>query len=210
MSESRDRPALGRVRRVRAKTLELVRGASQDQLDGRPAPGRWSPGEVLDHLILSDRIYRADIERLFELARAGERPLVRRSFADLNPSVLFFPKPLLPLLEPPLAVMNLFLPRSLRDRIARTRWIPAQNPDAAEPRRGRAGDALRRELEQSLAATEALFRSAGSLDLEAMEHEHPLLGRRDLDGLLGFIADHEERHQAQIREALALGRGYGK
>ena len=187
---------------MRAKTLELVRGASQDELDGRPAPGRWSPGEVLDHLVLSDRVYRGDIERLFDLARAGERPIVRRSFADLDPSILFFPKPLLPLLEPPLAIMNLFLPRSLRDWIARNRLIPAQNPEVSEPRRGRPAEELRRELEESLGATEALFRGAGGLDLSAMEHYHPLLGRRDLAGLLCFIADHEERHQAQILDQL--------
>lgn len=203
------RAALDRIRRVRAATLALVQGVAQERLDRRPAPGRWSPGEILDHLILADRLYRRDLERLFELARAGERPVVRRGFADFNPSVLFFPKALLPLLEPPLALLNALLPDALRDAIGRARWIPAQNPDAAEPRRGRSGRELRRDLEESLAATEELFRGSETLDLAAMEHYHPLLGRRDLDGLLRFIADHEERHQAQLREALGSDAGGG-
>lgn len=212
-SASNDRPvgraALERLRRVRTATLALVRGVPQERLDRRPAPDRWSPGEILDHLILADRLYRRDLEHLFELARAGERPVVRRGFDDFNPSVLFFPKALLPLLEPPLALLNAILPDAFRDAIGRARWIPAQNPDAAEPRRGRPGRHLQRELEESLAATETLFQGSDALDLAAMEHYHPLLGRRDLDGLLRFIADHEERHQAQLREALGSDGGGG-
>jgi len=196
-------PTLDRVRRVRRETLRLTGDLDQERLDRRPSPRRWSVGEVLDHLILSDRFYRGDVERLFELARAGERPVLRRSFADLDPSILFFPKRLLPLLEPPLAVMNLFMPRSLRDWIARNRLIPAQNPEISEPRPGRPAEELRHELAESLEETEAVFRDAEGLDLTAIEHYHPLLGKRDLAGLLDFIADHEERHQAQIREILS-------
>ena len=192
-------PELERVGSVRQRTQELVEGVCRIMAG---VVQRHGVHLVLDHLLLSDAIYRRDFRRLFELARAGEKAEVRRSFSDLNPSVLFFPKALLPLLEPPLAVANLFLPQSVRDWVGRARWIPAQNPDQAAPRPGRPAGALRRELAESLAETEALFADAADLDLASMHHYHPLLGHRDVAGLLTFVADHEERHQAQIRDAL--------
>lgn len=43
---------LRRLEAVRARTLALVDGLTQEDLDRRPARGGWSVGEVLDHLRL--------------------------------------------------------------------------------------------------------------------------------------------------------------
>lgn len=172
---------------------------------------RWSPGEVLDHLLLAERFYRGEMERLIELARSGRPAELRRSFADLDISVAFIPRPLLPLLEPPLAVANLFLPAALRDLMTRHAWVPAQNPTVATPRRGRPGDELRADLAASLAATRALFAANPGLDFSRMVHYHPLLGSNTVPRMLRFMTLHEQRHQDQLAAALGgePGRGGG-
>lgn len=190
------------VRETRRKTLTLVEGLSQKQLDGRPSADKWSIGEVLDHLVLADGIARRDFAELIELARTGREPFLVRRFSDFNPSLLFFPKPLLPFVELPLTVFNLFMPHAVRDFLVRNRVLPAQHADATTPRRGRLGEDLRNELDQSLAATVSLFAAHSDLDFSCMRHLHPIQGLNDVPGLLRFIANHEGRHQQQIREAL--------
>ncbi|HEX3555624.1 MAG TPA: DinB family protein [Thermoanaerobaculia bacterium] len=45
--------ALDQLAQARAQTLALVQPLSQEELDRAPAPGKWSVGEVLDHLFLA-------------------------------------------------------------------------------------------------------------------------------------------------------------
>jgi uncharacterized damage-inducible protein DinB len=188
---------------TRARTLALVEGLSQAQLDYAPAPGRWSAGEVLDHLLLAEKMNREQFAELIELRKSGRPTELRRSFADVNVSVAYLPKSLLPFLEIPFTVFNLFLPAGAREAMVRNRLIPAQNPDAATPRKGRPADELRRDLASSLGETLALFAANPNLDYRAMVVQHPLMGRNDLNGLLRFLALHEQRHQAQITDILS-------
>jgi hypothetical protein len=197
------RESLEMFRATRARTLALAEGLSQAQLDFAPAPGRWSAGEVLDHLLLAERMNREQFAELIALQRSGRRAEVRRSFADVNVSVAYLPKSILPLLEVPFTLLNMIVPGGVREAIMRNRIIPAQNPDVATPRRGRAAAELRRELSASLAETLALFDANPGLDYRAMFVQHPLLGRNDVNGLLRFLALHEERHQAQLADILA-------
>lgn len=195
--------ALDRFAATRAGTLELLGGTSQEALDVRPAPGRWSAGEVFDHLVLAERINCAEIGELIRLARAGEPARIRRSFSEMDVSVAYIPKAALPWLELPFTVANLFVPGCVRDLLARSRLLPAQNPAAATPRPGRPAAELAADLGESLAATVGLVTADGDLDFRAMHFSHPLLGSSDGVGILRFMALHEERHQEQIREALA-------
>lgn len=190
-------------RAARAHTLALINGLTQARMDYAPAAGKWSAGEIADHLLLAERIYRDQIAQLIELARAGCEPVIDRTFADINVSFAFLPKSLLPFAELPLTVMNLFVPRSLRELMMRYRIVPARNPDAASPRRGRNADELRAELSASLRETETILLTAPDLDYRAMIVRHPLLGVNDVPQLLRLMALHEERHQAQIAEILA-------
>ena len=100
---------------ARTHTLDLVRGLSQAEADAVPAPGRWSVGEVLDHLLLAEQFFRGEIRQLVGLARAGREPVLHRGFTDLDISLGPFPRRLLPVLTVPLTVANWFVPRWLHN-----------------------------------------------------------------------------------------------
>jgi hypothetical protein len=190
--------SLDEFRATRARTLEMAEGLSQAQLDFVPGPNRWSIGEVLDHMLLGERLNREQIVRLIQLKREGQRPELILTFSDLNISVVGVPRSLLPLFEAPLTLMNMFVPESLRNYLTRTRLIPFRNPDPATPNRGRSAVELRDDLIASLQETERLFQKNADLDYDEMVVQHPLLGRYDVPGLLRFMSAHEERHQSQI------------
>ena len=189
---------LAEFRTTRARTLQMIEGLTQAELDYTPAPNRWSIGEVLDHMLLGERLNREQIVRLIQLKREGRRPELILTFSDLNISVVGVPRFFLPLFEAPLTVINMFVPDSLRNYLTRTRLIPFRNPDPATPQRGRPAAELRRDLIASLQETERLFQDNPDLDYDEMVVQHPLLGRYDVPGLLRFMSAHEERHQSQI------------
>ncbi len=58
------RSALEFHRATRTQTLAMVQELSQGQIDYAPAPSKWSVGEVLDHLILGQRLYLSYIEEV--------------------------------------------------------------------------------------------------------------------------------------------------
>lgn len=189
--------------RTRQCTLDLVDGLSQERLDYSPSSGAWSLGEILDHLVLAEKLYRDEIAELVTLQKAGKEARIRRSVRDLDVTLFFLPKAVLPYLAMPLTVFNLFVPTSLRELMTRSPVIPAKNPAIARPQKGKSGESLRQELESSLRETENLFGSNPDLDYSAMVHDHPMLGVNDVPHLLRIAALHEQRHQVQIRRLLA-------
>ena len=195
--------SLAELRATRARTLGLAEGLTQSQLERAPARGGWSAGEVLDHVLLAEGTNRRQIDSLVGLARAGRRPELSLSFSDVNVSVPFLPRAALPLLEAPLTLMNAFVPQCLRTYLTRNRLVPFRNPDQAEPRRGRAGAQLLRDLRDSFQETEAIFRDNPDLDYGGMFLQHPLLGRYDVPGLLRFMSAHEQRHQSQLSAVIS-------
>jgi len=192
------------LRATRARTLALVEGLSQAQMDFSPAPGKWSVGELLDHLLLSEQVYRDQIAQLIELKKAGQKPVLKRTFADLNVSVGFIPKSLLPFLDVPFSLLNLVTPSSVRESMIRYPLVPAQTSDKTTPRQGRPTDELRGELLSSFKETEALLEANPNLDYREMVSEHPLMGTNNALQLLRITAVHEQRHQDQISKILAL------
>ena len=190
--------SLNEFRATRARTLAMTEGLSQAQLDFVPGPNRWSIGEVVDHILLGERLNREQIAKLIQLAREGQRTELILTFSDLNISIVGVPRFFLPLFEAPLTFMNMLVPESLRNYLTRTRLIPFRNPDRATPRRGRPAAELRGDLIASLQETERLFQSNPQLNYHKMVVQHPLLGRYDVPGLLRFMSAHEERHQSQI------------
>lgn len=195
---------LAEFRASRARTLAMAGGLTQPQLDYAPPRGGWSAGEVLDHMLLAERTNRGQVERLVGMARAGRRrPELNLSFADVNVSVAYLPRAVLPALELPLTLMNMFVPDGVRNYLTRNRLLPFRNPDQAAPRRGRAAAALLEDLDASLRETEALLLNNPDLDYGSMVVRHPLLGRYDVPGLLRFMAAHEQRHQSQLEDILS-------
>jgi len=193
---------LALVGAARQRTLELVAGLTQVQIEFSSDPGRWSVGEVLDHLLLAEALNRRDITELIALAKSGRRPYLKRTFADMNVSMAFIPKAMLPSLEVPFRVLNMMVPRSAREFLTRYRLVPAQSPDAGTPRKDRPIDELREELHGSLQEMKALFEANPTLDYRAMIHQHPLMGVNNALQLLRIVALHEQRHQSQISDIL--------
>jgi hypothetical protein len=193
-------------RSIRARTLGIVEGLSQAQMDYSPAPDTWSIGEVVDHLILSENVTRQDIAELVELTKAGRQPLLYRSSTDFNIAAFFLPKFMLPFLEVPFNFLNMFVPDSIRELFVRYRLIPAQAADATNPRKGKAAAELHHGLRSSLEETEALFDANPNLDYDKMIHQHPLLGTQNVPRLLYILGLHEQRHQAQISDLVADSR----
>jgi hypothetical protein len=56
------------IARARAELCDDVRGLSEARLAFRPAPGRWSIGEILDHLCLAERSMTRSISRILQHA----------------------------------------------------------------------------------------------------------------------------------------------
>ncbi len=187
---------------TRARTLAMVEGLTQAQSDYASGAARWSTGELLDHITLAERIFRDEIAQLIERKKAGQKPVLNRSFRDLDVSIAYIPKPLLPLVEIPFSLFNMFVPSAARELMMRYRLIPAQNPAVAKPRKGRPITGLRKELRPSLQETEALFEANPSLNYREMVDEHPLLGTNNVLQLLRLLRFHEQRHQSQISDIL--------
>jgi uncharacterized damage-inducible protein DinB len=187
---------------TRSRTLAIVAGLSQEQMDYSPAPGKWSIGELLDHLLLSEGITRNDIAELIDMARAGREPDLSRSTDDFDVAPFFIPKPLLPFAQEPFAFLSLFFPNRMRELLLRYVIVPARAASAASPVKGRPADELREALVSSLKETEALFATNPDLDYGRMIHRHPLLGVQNVRQLLRNLALHERRHQDQIAGVL--------
>lgn len=194
--------SLEMFRSTRVQTMAMVDGLTQVQIDHVPARGKWSVGEVLDHLILGQRLNLSYIAEVIGMKKAGQQPVLRLSFTDVDVSVGYIPKSLLPALEAPFTVMNMFLPTTIRDFITSHRLVPAQNPRLTNPRRARPVDELRGELVSSLKEMEALLESHADFNYSEMVIQHPLLGNNNVPGLLRFLALHEQRHQSQINDII--------
>ena len=190
--------ALASFAAARSQTLAGLGPLSQAQLDFQPAAGRWSVGEVADHLLLAEALYRGDIARLVELARRGQRPYLKRSFADVNVAPLYLPTPVLSFLEAPLGIMSRLIPEQVLSVVTEFPVLPTRNPDRATPERGRPAAALRAALRQSIDETRAAIEANADLDFTAMISEHPLTGRSTVPQVLSFLAAHERRHQGQM------------
>ncbi len=194
--------SLEMFRTTRAQTIAMVDGLTQAQIDHVPARGKWSVGEVLDHLILGQRLNVCYIAEVIEMKKAGRQPVRKLSFSDVDVSVGYIPKSLLPVLETPFTILNVFVPAVVRDFMTRNRLVPAQNPNITTPRHGRSATELRGDLISSLKETEALLESRPDLDYGEMMIQHPLLGNNTVPGMLRFLALHEQRHQSQIDDIL--------
>ena len=186
-------------RSVREASLRLAEGLTEQQAAYAPAPGQWSIGEVLDHLLLAEKLYRDRFTKLIELKMAGQKPEMKSDFSEINTSVLFIPKAVLPLLEAPFKILNLFVPTGVREAMTRYRVMPAQAPSIAIPRKGRPVAELREELRNSIEQTVNLFRGNPDLDYRGMRLSHPLMGNNNVLQLVRIMSMHEQRHQEQIR-----------
>jgi DinB superfamily len=194
------------LRLSRAETLRLASGVTQEQSEFSPAPGKWSAGEVLDHLLLAENYYRSIFVQLIEMKKSGARPVISSSFADVNTSIAYIPRFMLPWLEIPFTVFNMFVPTAVREAMTQISLLPAQNPDMATPLKGKPVGELRDALRSSYEETAALFQSNPGLDYRGMRYRHPLLGDNNMLHVLRIVGLHERRHHSQIRDILRVAK----
>jgi uncharacterized damage-inducible protein DinB len=185
---------------VRAATSAAAAGLTQPQLDFRPGAGRWSIGEIVDHLLLAEQLYRREIEGLIVLKRAGKRPYLTRSFADVNVAPIFVPDAMLSWLDLPFRLINRVVPAAVREAMMEYPLLPMRNPTVGQPRAGRSGVDLRAELAGSLERTHALLSANHDIDFSELVFDHPLMGANNVLQILHFLAAHERRHQGQIAD----------
>ncbi len=188
---------------TRETTLRQTAHLTPEQASRRPSPQAWSVAEVLEHLLISETLYRETIARLVGMYRSGRRPWISQGLADIDTVPPFVPKELLRLMDIPLTMMNLFVPPFVRERMMTIRLFKAQAPTIARPKADKPVDQLRAELAESVRATARLLRDNADVDFRRLRYSHPVLGTNNVMGILRIVAFHEKRHQQQIDEILS-------
>jgi len=187
---------------IRLCTLSLIQPLGQEQLDYAPAQGKWSVGEIVDHILLIEQVERGFVEELILLTRGGKQPFVRRSLADYEMLPAFAPRRLMLFLDPLLSFFSLYVPLGLRAWLMRWPLIPFHTPAQAAPRRCLPGDELRGRLVASLQSTASRFKANEDLDFRSLVHRHSILGSLDMIDMLRLVGNHEMRHQKQIAKTI--------
>ena len=143
--------------------------------DESPGPGRWSPAEIVEHLAIVEQRLGGILTTKIAAARA--EGLAPETSTD----------PILPTID-----TAKVLSRSTR----------VSAPAAAAPT-GLASDAAWAALDRAGHAVREALVSGDGLALGAVIHPHPLFGPMSAYYWFGFLAAHEGRHAAQIREIVA-------
>ncbi len=196
------RKELQSLRETRERTLDMVRDLSQEHVDYAPEGG-WSIGQLLDHLRRADAGNGGEIRRLIELERSGKRPAVNVGLAEMEFSVPWIPRSVLPLADVPTAVFNFFLPNRARRFFLSNPIVPAKSPAALKPATGGRKEELIQALRESLNRTERLFLENLDIRFERLRYYHPLFGYNNAYDILRLMISHEERHQKQLKKMLA-------
>jgi hypothetical protein len=194
---------------VRLRCLDLIRPLSQADLDRIPALGKWSVGEIVDHIILAGELLQRKMEDLIWLKRSGQRPFLRQTFSDIDVGFSFIPKALMPLVDIPFTFFSSFLIGPVRDFVVKHRLILFRAATEAMPRYGLPADELHRRLLSSFAALRLIFENNADLDFRELVAQHSLLGYQNMLELLRFMRNHELRHQQQILEVIDANRRIG-
>ena len=189
------------ARDIRRETLRLVEGLDQEQSEWRPASDKWSVGQVMDHLIKLDHLIVRELEVAINQRRRG-LPFVYRGLADIDTTVPWLLRPVLPFLEVPFGVFNAVVPQSVRNAFTGNRNVPLQAPGVIDPRFGRPIDTMRRELDETFDELEQQQDDDPDINLDNVYYYNPITGLNSVAGLYEFVSNHEERHQKQLREIL--------
>ncbi len=159
---------------ARAALHAEVRGLSEAQLGFRPAPNRWSVGEILDHLSLAERAMIRSISRLLQQA-AGLGRIAEPGSMEMPPSAI------------DLAVYN----------------RPAGAPESVLPTPDRPLERLLAALEESRERLREVAMRAEGRVVGNVTLPHFQLGELNFYQWLAVQGAHEAKHTAQIRRIKA-------
>jgi len=184
LSGSRARRGLqadrARLERVRSELADVLDGRGAETLNWRPAPNRWSVGEVALHVATVNTGYLDRVETVVARERArgrtGSEPFRYGRFARW----------FLAQMEP-----------------ANTRRLPA--PKVFRPRRREVTEGIGAELDATLARLDRALERAEGLDLARAKVATPVtpLLRFPLGIVLRMLVAHTERHLRQMEWVLA-------
>jgi hypothetical protein len=147
-----------------------------DLRDKEPAPGRWSPNAIVEHLAIVDgRVAGLLSARIAEGRAAG----------SLGPD---------PSTDPILPTVDV---SSILDRTTRV-----TAPEPIRPTTALDADAAWAALEQATTAVRASVMEGDGLALDTIMHPHPRFGPISLYHWIVVVGAHEARHAAQIRECV--------
>ena len=194
--------ALARYRAARDGTLAIIRDLTQAQADFSPAANVWSIGQNVQHLLLTEDLYRTQMRKMIDMARQGGATNIDLTFQQINTSFAYIPREVMPVFTVPLNIMNMFMPRAIRETMFRFPLIPAVNPTFSSPSGNHPVDELRARAAASIEATEGLFKGDLPPNLNNITLSHPILGTNNIPQIFGVIAAHEERHHTQMRTVL--------
>jgi len=158
----------------RRTLLGVASSVPSDSWQARPGDGQWSVSEILEHLQRVDRSVTALLTKKLAAARVAGHP------AETETSSI-------------LGTLDQFRVSEVGDRklVAPEPVTPTENPDR---------ETVERKLAESRAALNAAIASGDGLALGSIKHTHLRFGELDLYQWILFVAGHEKRHTAQLRE----------
>jgi hypothetical protein len=190
--------SLDRLRLVREATLQQIGSLSQAQIDFVPGVAKWSIGQIVDHVILTDGLYQPTFRQLIERARAGDESILQISIREMDPTVGPIPHAVMPYVAPIFSAFSTLMPHAVRETLLRVPFIPSANPRLSTPRPGRSIEELRNDLAESLETTGQILQNDLPPSFERMRASHPILGVNTTSQILDLMSAHEQRHQQQI------------
>jgi hypothetical protein len=195
--------AIEEFRLVRARTLEITTGISEQQASRRWRPGTWSVAEVLDHIVRAERAFRKYQLQAVERARTGVKGTIRIGFREVDTRLRPLPISWMPILAPVLFGLHAVTPFEVRRTVMRRRGLVwAAAPKVAVPGDLRPLDELRTDLAAEMLKTAALYEGDLPETLPAVRVAHPLYGSNNVSQMVLLMGAHEERHQQQLRAIL--------
>jgi uncharacterized damage-inducible protein DinB len=192
-----------RFRLVREQTLTILAQVNAEQALWSPRKGVWSIAQIADHLLLSEEMYREQFRRLIQMAREGKGSTIEISLREVDVALAAIPREVIPFLELPLRMFNLFVPHVLRETMVRYPILAALNPRSSQPRDGLIVGKLREDLAEALAETESFFQTPMPSNIHELTINHPILGNNTIPQLFRIVIAHEERHQGQMSDVRA-------
>jgi hypothetical protein len=193
--------AIDRVQPARSAFLTEVQGLSQAEFDFKPAHDAWSIGEVIHHVVLSEEHWQRTLRELFKLGQERGRATKRIGFDELAMGPRMIPMSLLrfPGFLIPWSIMADFVPSGIQSFILANPIFKVRTAPAVEPKPGLPREDLLGYLERSRQSTLQILEPHKNKDLSGFIWKHDLMGSRDVYATLEMLANHDRRHQTQIR-----------
>lgn len=197
------RAEVDRFRIVREQTLAILGQVTAGQAAWSPRAGTWSIAQIADHLLRTEEMYRDQFRRLIQMAKEGRGTTIEISLREVDVAFAAIPREVIPFLEFPMKMFNVFVPHVVRETMVRFPLIAALNPRSSAPREGLILEKLKKDLAASFAETESFFETPMPRNLDQLTINHPIMGNNNIPQLFDIVIAHEKRHQGQMADVRA-------